>query len=149
MIVEIPDEKQMERLGASFAEVVSSPVLIFLQGDLGMGKTTFARGFIRYLGHQGNVKSPTYTLVEPYTVGGGMVYHFDLYRLCDPEELELMGIRDYLQDSISLLEWPGRGAGVLPAPSVVLSFRESGSGRQVECEGDSATLRLVEERFSG
>ncbi len=137
----------MERFGARFAELVIPPALLFLQGDLGMGKTTFARGFILQLGHSGNVKSPTYTLVEPYHLERGVLYHFDLYRLCDPEELEFMGIRDYLDHSILLVEWPDRGEGILPQPDFVLSFTESGEGRRVECSGDEHLLDLLSRRW--
>ncbi len=147
MVFEIPNEREMERFGALFAELLAAPALLSLQGDLGMGKTTFARGFIQQLGHSGNVKSPTYTLVEPYLLERGAVYHFDLYRLCDPEELEFMGIRDYLDHSILLVEWPERGEGILPQPDLVLSFMESGEGRQVECRGDERLLDMVSERW--
>ncbi len=148
MILEIPDEQQMEQFGAAFAALIKPPALLFLQGDLGMGKTTFSRGFIRELGHKGNVKSPTYTIVEPYKLDGGDIYHFDLYRLCDPEELELMGIRDYLDDSILLVEWPDRGANILPDPDFSIALEESGTGRRALCKGDSLLLNAVSERFA-
>ena len=129
----IDSEQAMTALGKRLAQAcVDGGCTIFLGGELGAGKTTLARGFLRGFGHVGAVRSPTFTLVEPYEVAGRRIFHFDLYRLAEPEELEYLGARDYFGgDAICLVEWPERGAGWLPAPDLVVAIHVTGVGRAI------------------
>ncbi|EPA96889.1 MULTISPECIES: tRNA (adenosine(37)-N6)-threonylcarbamoyltransferase complex ATPase subunit type 1 TsaE [Pseudomonas] len=129
----LADEQAMSDFGARIARITEGHGLIFLEGNLGMGKTTLSRGIIRGLGHVGAVKSPTFTLVEPYEIGDIRAFHFDLYRLVDPEELEFLGIRDYFEDdALCLIEWPDKGAGFLPKPDLTITISPRDSGRSLK-----------------
>lgn len=126
------NEAAQEALGARLAKADPRGCMVYLQGPLGAGKTTFVRGFLRGLGHTGIVKSPTYTLVESYHYNDLTVYHLDLYRLIDPEELEFVGVREFLApDSVCLIEWPECGVNFLPSADIVITLQYLHPGRHI------------------
>jgi tRNA threonylcarbamoyladenosine biosynthesis protein TsaE len=127
--LDIIDAPAMEVLGQKLARLCPAGCKLFLQGELGAGKTTLVRGFLSGLGYQG---SPTYTLVEPYQLNNLEIFHFDLYRLNDPEELESIGIRDYFSGSgTCLVEWPEKGAALLGTPDVFIQIQYQDEQRKV------------------
>ncbi len=180
--LQIMSEEAMTELGACLAKWVRLGAVIYLDGDLGAGKTTLVRGFLRAFGHRGAVKSPTFTLVEPYSLENNIffnyneledvlkpdddnehlteekaelraddvkIYHFDLYRLEDPEELEYVGIRDYLDgQAIALIEWPEKGYGVLPGADLIIKITHQNQGREVELLSQSENGRLIAGKLS-
>jgi len=128
----LADESVSLDQAKQFAASLSAPLVIYLIGELGAGKTFFTRGVLRGLGYQGAVKSPTYTLVESYQVSLGQIHHFDLYRISDAEELEYIGLDHYFTaDSIVFVEWPTRGEGVLPEADIQIEFHYRDKGREM------------------
>jgi tRNA threonylcarbamoyladenosine biosynthesis protein TsaE len=140
------DEAAMASLAAKLASLVEPPLVVYLEGDLGAGKTSFTRAFIRALGHQGSVKSPTYGLLEDYPLGHLHVVHLDLYRIEQPGELEFLGLEDLCDDrSVFMVEWPGRGEGHLPQADLVIRFRHVDDSRILEFEAvHSAAIPLLQ-----
>ena len=150
LIRQVRDEEAMVSLGRRLGGCLDKGGAIYLKGGLGAGKTTLARGVLQAAGFQGAVKSPTYTLVEPYEINGRHLYHFDLYRLNDPEELEYLGIRDYfVAGNICLVEWPERGEGILPDPDLVVRIDVTGTTRQVSLQATSIIGENVLTDFRG
>ena len=137
-IITTESETETEKFAEKLATVISAPIWIELNGPLGAGKTTLTRYVLQALGHKGAVKSPTYTLVEPYEVAGSKFFHFDLYRLSDPEELEYLGIRDYLGDKVmAFVEWPSKGKGFLPETDLSIEIQVNDDSRIFELTANS------------
>lgn len=131
-LIDLADEAATLAFGAQLAQTLQPGLVIYLHGDLGAGKTTLTRGLLRGLGFIGKVKSPTYTLVEPYTISSLYLYHFDLYRFADPMEWEEAGFRDYFNpDSVCLIEWPDKAAGLLPIADVDICLMPTANGRKL------------------
>ena len=147
---DVHDEQAVADLASEFASQVSAPLVIYLQGDLGAGKTTFARAYIHAVGFSGYVKSPSYGLLETYRAGGQDILHLDLYRIEDPEELEYLALRDlYGANTVLMVEWPDRGKNHLPKPDLVLEFGEKDETRFVICRPFSEQGEQVAENTSG
>lgn len=133
--ISVANAGKMETLGQQLAPILNEVGLVFLGGDLGAGKTTLVRGILRGFDYRGVVSSPTFTLVEPYLLGGRRIYHFDLFRLNDPEELEMIGAREYFSgNDLCLLEWPDKGEGFLPTPDINVIIQKVKQGRTVRFE---------------
>lgn len=134
-VIYLKDDMATVSLGSAFATACQQTCIIYLYGDVGVGKTTFCRGFLHGLGYIGNVKSPTYVLVEPYQVTYWTVYHFDLYRIVYTEELEFMGVRDYFDHkALYLVEWPQKGKGVIPKADITISINYYYDSRQAHIQ---------------
>ena len=142
----LPDETATLALGAALAGALTPGLTIYLVGDLGAGKTTLTRGVLRGLGYTGKVKSPTYTLVEVYTVSSLYLYHFDFYRFADPREWVDAGFREHFNpDTVCLVEWPEKAGEFLPVPDVriVLSVAENGRSLQAIAETEAGKKCLA------
>lgn len=145
----LPDEEATLALGRELAQALPGGMVAFLYGDLGAGKTTFARAFLRALGVGERVKSPTYSLVEGYEIGDRRAFHLDLYRIADPGELEWLGLDSLAEPgAIVLVEWPERGAGALPPVDLALHFRHADGGRAVRLEARTPMGRRLVEALS-
>ena len=149
---ELPDEAATIALGRQLAPLLKPGMVVWLDGDLGAGKTTLVRALLRALGYDGPVKSPTYTLVEVYVVSSIYWYHFDFYRFSDPEEFADAGLDEYFRDdAVCLVEWPDKAAGFVPPADLALCLRfpaaDSDSGRTVDLfacsERGSACLTIL------
>lgn len=133
MQITIKTASAMQKLGATIAKACQPGSVIYLHGELGAGKTTLVRGFLQKLGVKGHVRSPTFTLLEPYQFGGHLIYHFDLYRLVNAEEFAYIGGRDYFtKQSICLIEWPERGRGFLPPADLICNFDFAANSKERE-----------------
>ena len=127
--IKLHSQQQQEAFGVLLAGVLPKHAVIFLEGELGAGKTTLVRGILRGFGWSGTVKSPTYTILEPYELAQKNLYHFDLYRLADAEELEYLGLRELLGEGLLFFEWPERGEALLPPADIIVNIQHEQSGR--------------------
>lgn len=135
----LPDELSTIQAGRQLAKGIMAGTTVYLHGDLGAGKTTFVRGVLQGLGYEGKVKSPTYTIVEPYVFADKQAYHFDLYRFTDDDEWEAAGFRDYFHaHSICMIEWPEKAAHLLPMADIDIVLRHQASGRLVVYTANTA-----------
>ncbi len=133
MQIILENSEETEAIGAALWPILPEKCLVYLYGELGAGKTTLIRGLLRAAGYTQVVKSPTYSLVEEYEINGRRVYHFDLFRLKDPEELHWLGIDDYLQQTaLCFIEWPQMGAGFLPVADLVINLQQQADKRLIE-----------------
>ena len=138
--LKLPDAAATAALGAALATGAAGGRVLYLRGDLGAGKTTLVRGLLRSLGYAGRVKSPTYTLVEPYDLSSLHFYHFDFYRFNNPIEWEDAGFREYFNtDSICLVEWPEKAAALLPVADLRFLFHFAETGRNIEIQAGTET----------
>lgn len=131
----LPDEATTCRLGEALAKAISTGLIIYLEGDLGAGKTTLVRALLRALGHQGAVKSPTYSLVEVYNISSLYFFHFDFYRFQSPEEFIDAGLDEYFRsDAVCLVEWPDKAIGFMPSADLRLAITHVGEARHVSLQ---------------
>ena len=137
-VFELPDEAATQSVGEKLAPALQPGMVVFLEGDLGVGKTSLSRALIRALGHAGAVKSPTYSLVEVYVISSLYLYHFDFYRFESPEEFLDAGFDEYFNDTaLCLVEWPERAQGCLPPADLRLRLYHAGVGRVLEAVANS------------
>lgn len=135
------NEFQLTRCAQSFASLCPQHCIIFLYGDLGVGKTTFVRALLKAWGSTEIIKSPTYTLVEPYVLPSRRVFHFDFYRISNQEELEIIGLRDYFSnEAVFLIEWPQIALSLLPHPDLTILFSSDHSGRTLNFQTNHANI---------
>lgn len=142
----LADEAETQQLGKKLVQYLTPPWITYLYGEIGCGKTTMVRAFLNALGYDGPVKSPTFSLMEIYEINDWSVLHLDLYRLSDPEELEFLGLREYLnKNSLFFVEWPENAAALLPKADMKMKFSYAGEGRQLVMEfaraGDEARFQ--------
>ncbi len=142
----LPDLAATAELASRLAKLLKPGLVIYLQGELGAGKTTLVRDILAALGHKGITKSPTYTLVETYDLGALRVNHFDLYRLSDPSELEFIGIRDYVgSSSVCIFEWPQKGAGHIPAADIEITLELHGNSRKAVIRASTSIIQALQD----